>query len=272
MPAGDVERPSEEDDSEEQKKQKKEEEEEEKRNPTNPNSVEAQAAQATPRDQLKCAAKRVKERHVALRVKNLVFLSTLNEEALRLQGRLWSMLERSSGALLPEISVSQKSTIFELVTQLLDFSLAECSRLVAIPSWSLAPGRILEKAFAFALALEHSKAIAMPADSRTQALKLAALIDKDLLCQMIDGPFRRRLHSTGAAAATGSALGAAGAGGLRRGSYGGGYGRCRLPRNSQAASNYTGPATWEEAVQAFCDRFLEALRSSLQRAEPGSAD
>eukprot|EP00929_Paragymnodinium_shiwhaense_P026618 TRINITY_DN1579_c0_g3_i1.p1 TRINITY_DN1579_c0_g3~~TRINITY_DN1579_c0_g3_i1.p1 ORF type:complete len:1293 (+),score=279.04 TRINITY_DN1579_c0_g3_i1:127-4005(+) len=267
MPAGDVERPSE--DSEDKDEEKKKEEKNESQTP----KAAEPPVPPTPRDQLKCAAKRVKERHVALRVKNLLFLTSLNEEALRLQGRLWALLERSSGALIPDISVLQKSTIFELVMQLLDFSLAESSRLLGNPAWSNFPGRILEKAFAFALALEHSKAVAMPADSRTQALKLAALIDRDLMCQIVNEPFRRRLLAASATAA-GSGSSVSLGSSRRRPSEGvGGYGRSRLPRGSQAAAaNYTGPATWEEAVQLFIGRFLEGLRGCLERNEPGTTE
>ncbi|CAE7357722.1 unnamed protein product [Symbiodinium sp. CCMP2592] len=40
---------------------------------------------------------------------------------------------------------------------------------------------------------EANTEIAVPVDSRTQALKLASLIDTQLLCQVVTGPFRRRL-------------------------------------------------------------------------------
>ncbi|CAE7191459.1 unnamed protein product [Symbiodinium sp. CCMP2456] len=117
-------------------------------------------------------------------------MASLNEEALRTQGRLWALLERSEGALLPEISVMQKNVLFDLVAQLLDFALSEAGRL---SNASTPPARVLERALSFALALEHGKEIAVPVDSRTQALKLASLIDTQLLCQVVTGPFRRRL-------------------------------------------------------------------------------
>ncbi|CAJ1428992.1 unnamed protein product, partial [Effrenium voratum] len=154
-------------------------------------SFEVPTPAQTPRDQLKSAAKRVKDRHVSLRVKNLRFLASLNEEALRSQARLMSLLDRSEGALLPEISVSQKGVIFELVAQLLDFALAEAGRHAG--NVSTTPARILERVMSFALALEHGQEIAVPVDSRTQAMKLASLIDTHLLCQVVTGPFRRRL-------------------------------------------------------------------------------
>jgi len=159
-----------------------------------PRGQDAAAGPTSPRDQLKSAAKRVKERHVSLRVKNLQFLATLNEESLKLQTRLRKVLERSEGALLPEVSIVQKKQVFDLVAQLLKFALAEFTRLVASPNMvATPPAKVLERVLSFAIALEHSKEVAMPAESKTQALKLAALLDADLLCQIISGPFCSRL-------------------------------------------------------------------------------
>jgi hypothetical protein len=207
------------------------------------------APQASPRDQLTCAAKRVKERHVSLRVKNLRFLSNLNEEALKMQARLRSLLERSSGALLPTVSVLQKGRIFDLVSQLLDHAVAECARVLGTSTGSgVAPGRIMERAFAFALALEHGSVIAMPADSRTQALKLAALIDSDLLCQILEGPFKRRLLGLGAA---------------KRIVAGGRRQQVRGPLDSASGLKGIAPGSsqaWDDAVNACCGRVIEGLR------------
>lgn len=212
----------------------------------------------TPRDQLKSAAKRVKDRHVALRVKNLRFLASLNEEALRVQARLWSLLERSDGALLPEVSISQKNMIFDLVTQMLDFALAESSRLAG--NLSLTPVRVLERSLSFALALEHSKEIAMPVDSRTQALKLAALIDMDLLCQVIDGPFLRKLLAIGAKRRGAETISS-------NGGYGGAaYGRIRGSAGLASLSTSAVKA-WEDAAAAFCERITTSVRQALARAE-----
>jgi len=207
----------------------------------------------TPRDQLKSAAKRVKERHVALRVKNLRFLASLNEEALRSQERLRSMLERSDGALLPEVSVLQKRRLFDLVAQLLDFSLAESTRLAANPSAQ--PSRVLERSLCFALSLEHGREIAMPVDSRTQALKLAALVDSDLLCQVIDGPFRRKLLAVGAKRRSASETGAG---------YSHSYSRARS-NSSLGASAAPGASAkaWDDAAQACCTRITTGIRRAL---------
>uniref|UniRef100_A0A7S4UK60 J domain-containing protein n=1 Tax=Alexandrium monilatum TaxID=311494 RepID=A0A7S4UK60_9DINO len=209
----------------------------------------------TPRDQLKCAAKRVKERHVALRVKNLRFLSSLNEEALRTQVRLRGMLERSEGALLPEVSVDQKRRLFDLVAQLLDFALAESTRLAANPS--MPPARILDRALCFALALEHGREVAMPVDSRTQALKLAALVDTDLLCQVVDGPFRRRLFAVGAKRRAATDAGS--------GYTGHAYGRARSNTSLGGGGGGTAAAAkaWEDAAHAYCARIARGIRHSL---------
>ncbi|CAE7804909.1 unnamed protein product, partial [Symbiodinium sp. CCMP2592] len=111
-------------------------------------------------------------------------MASLNEEALRTQAAGLSWVLRS-------ISVTQKNVLFDLVAQLLDFALSEAGRLSG--NASTPPARVLERALSFALALEHGKEIAVPVDSRTQALKLASLIDTQLLCQVVTGPFRRRL-------------------------------------------------------------------------------
>jgi hypothetical protein len=188
----------------------------------------------------------VKERHVALRVKNIRFLAGLNEEALKTQTRLWQLLARSEGALLPEVTLQQKECIFDLVTQLLDHSLAECSRLSA--SAAAPPQRVLERCLGFAIALEHSKEIAMPTDTRTRALKLAALLDVDLLCQMIDGQFKRRLLNAGAKPRPG--------GGCPGGH---GYGGSQARSNSTGA-NARGGLAWDEAVHAYCSRVTQGLQ------------
>jgi len=226
--------------------------------PRTPRDRPETSASQTPRDQLKSAAKRVKDRHIALRVKNLRFLSSLNEEALRVQGRLWSLLERSDGALLPEISVVQKGRIFDLVSQLLDFALSESSRLAG--NLAAAPVRVLEKSLSFALALEHIKEIAMPVDSRTQALKLAALIDTDLLCQVIGGPFRRRLIAIGA---------------KRRGpeafNNGGGYVQAAYSRvrgGAGPAGSAAAVKAWEEASNTCVERIARNIREATHREVP----
>lgn len=210
-------------------------------------------------DKVETAARRVKERHVVLRVKNLRFLSSLNEEALLAQSQLRALLQRSHGALLPEVSVEEKKQLFELVSQLLDFAVLECGRLLG---GEIKEGKVLERALSFAFALEFGKEIAMPADSRTQALKLAALVDGDLLTEVIDGPFRRRLLSLS----------------LRKveplSGRPGGYlpplpGRHareteRSERGREEAGRMPGGGkAWEESVNACCSRIAKSIRLEL---------
>jgi len=199
---------------------------------------------SSPRDALKTATKRVKERHVALRVKNLRFLSTLNDEALRLQTRLRTLMLRSEGALLPEVSVPQKKWIFDLVTQLLDNALSEAARQ-ADKNQSTAPLRILERSFGFALALEHAQALAMPADSRTQALRLAALVDMELLRDIIDGPFKKRLAGIG----------------LKRAGNGASGSSVPTARRGLPPSRDFGAVAraWDESAQQLCSRLAKGL-------------
>lgn len=134
----------------------------------------------------------VKCRQVALRMRHLQCLGSLNEEVLTLQKKLKELMERSEG-LMPSVATAQKGSVFDLVAQLLQYSLTEAAKLA---SDAVMPSRqVLEKCFAFALAIEHSSSVALPAEVKTQALKLAAIIDCDLLCQIIEGPFKRRLLS-----------------------------------------------------------------------------
>eukprot|EP00441_Pelagodinium_beii_P046481 CAMPEP_0197624612 /NCGR_PEP_ID=MMETSP1338-20131121/4182_1 /TAXON_ID=43686 ORGANISM="Pelagodinium beii, Strain RCC1491" /NCGR_SAMPLE_ID=MMETSP1338 /ASSEMBLY_ACC=CAM_ASM_000754 /LENGTH=1196 /DNA_ID=CAMNT_0043194775 /DNA_START=133 /DNA_END=3723 /DNA_ORIENTATION=+ len=217
----------------------------------------------SPRDQLKSAAKRVKDRHVNLRVKNLRFMASLNEEALRVQARLWSLLERSEGTLLPEVSIGQKGVIFDLVAQLMEFGLHETGRLAG--NLSAAPVKVLERSLSFALALEHGKEIAMPVDSRTQALKLASLIDQDLLCQVVGGPFRRRLVAIGAKKRGPESL-----------SSGGGYVQAGYTRARGTTSLGVGSAAavkaWEEAANAYCERISKSIRQAVVRSSTTEDD
>lgn len=236
MPANDVERPTEKTSSSSASQKERKESKRPQELPRTQSRPVTPAIQ-TPRDQLKSAARRVKERHVSLRVKNLRFLASLNEEALRSQARLCALLERSEGALLPEISVSQKGVIFDLVAQLLDFALAEASKHAS--NLSTAPARILERVMSFALALEHGKELAMPVDSRTQALKLASLIDTQLLCQVVTGPFRRRLLA------------------LSR-KRDGGYATA-----SRSRSLSGGVKAWEDASNACCERIALCIQQAV---------
>jgi len=209
------------------------------------------ASNTTPRDQVKNAAKRVKERHVALRVKNLMFVATLNEEVLRSQERLRSVLQRSEGALLPEVSVVQKRQLFDLVAQLLDFALAESSRLASAASAQ--PPRVFDRSLGFALALDHGAEIAMPVDSRTQALKLAALVDSDLLCQVINGPFKRRLLAVAA---------------KRRGTAEAGCSQSYTRTRSNSHLNTQAPLKpWEDAAHSCCMKIANGIRKVVMTVD-----
>jgi len=216
------------------------------------NALDSNGGGASPRDQLKSAARRVKERHVALRVKNIRFLTSLNEEALRLQSRLRNLLERSEGALLPDVSVHQKKQVFDLVAQLLDFPLTELRRIMASPNVvGTPPCKVLEKVLSFALALEHSKEVAMPAESRTQALKLAALIDSDLLSQIIAGPFHARLVSI---------VGKRGG----RNENAPVHGRLKVRSvslDARGASSEMNVKAWTEAANACCQRIVGHIQA-----------
>jgi hypothetical protein len=133
--------------------------------------------------------------HVALRVRNLRCLGGLNDEVLGLQQQLRSLLDRSCGALLPAISLAQKGGVFELVGQILHSGLAEAGIMAG--DVSLSARQVLDQSFGFALALEHTRKVALSAEVKTQVLKLAALVDVELLCQIIDGPFKRQLQALG---------------------------------------------------------------------------
>lgn len=190
---------------------------------------------------LKSLERRVKERHVELRVKNIVCLTRVNDDVLKLQSRLCELLGRTRGILLPQVSVEQKKWVFDLIVQILESALAECNRFA---DTALPPSRIMEQCFSFVLSLQHAREIAIPVDSRTQALKLAALIDVDFLCQIIDGPFKRRLRQ------------------IKR--------RCDPVANfafggRRSVREAATPAAkaWEEAVFSGCARVVQGLRLSL---------
>lgn len=193
----------------------------------------------------------VKKKHVDLRVRNLEHLNNLNKEVLELQLQLRSLFGHSEGELLPPaVSLAHKSGLFETVKELLNSGLSEARRLAAESS-STAPAKVLERAFAFALALEHAKEVALPAEVRTQVLKLAALVDMDLLCQIITGPFKGRLLSLGGAGSSRRAASPAGAV-IRRSSS-------NLCARTQSA--------WDTAVHEFSSRIVRCLRDPMLDAQ-----
>lgn len=206
----------------------------------------------------KSEMERVKQQHINLRVKNLQCLGSLNEEVLGLQAQLRKLFQRGEGGLLPVVSLTQKDGVFDLVQQLLHAALAEAGKLICDPA--LPAQKVLERAFAFALALEHTKEVALSAEVKTHVFKLAALVDIDLLCQIIDGPFRSRLLAVGARPRGGSMQSHspspfnANAGGNMRNSLKG----SRVPRAAPDAGS-----AWAEAAGAFCSRLLRSLRAPV---------
>eukprot|EP00929_Paragymnodinium_shiwhaense_P049293 TRINITY_DN24872_c0_g1_i1.p1 TRINITY_DN24872_c0_g1~~TRINITY_DN24872_c0_g1_i1.p1 ORF type:complete len:992 (+),score=245.87 TRINITY_DN24872_c0_g1_i1:58-3033(+) len=169
-----------------------------------------------------------KEEQVLLRTRNLKCLGSLNEEVLELQGKLRSMLLRDE-SFAPSVAASQKGSIFDLIGQLLHFAVAEVGRLVLDSSISHAA--VLERAFAFVLALEHTREVGLHSEVQTQVLKMAALFDESLLCQIFEGPLKKRLLCSG-------------------------------PRRN-GGQGAPAPA-WAEAVHAFCERVLCLLRGQRE--------
>jgi len=213
----------------------------------------------------KSEVERVKQQHVNLRVKNLQCLGSLNEEVLGLQAQLRKLFQRGEGSLLPAVSLTQKDGVFDLVQQLLHAALAEVAKLIVDPS--LPPRQVLERAFAFALALEHTKEVALSAEVKTHVLKLAALVDIDLLCQIIDDPFRNRLLALGSrrgsSALTSASPGTSNLRSLsRRPTEQGGS---RAPRAASESGS-----TWNEAANSFCSRLLRSLRAPVSHSDISS--
>jgi hypothetical protein len=213
---------------------------------------------------------RIKQQHISLRVKNLQCLGSLNEEVLQLQGQLRGLFKRSEGGLLPEISLAQKDGVFELVKQLLNSAFNEAGKLASDAS---VPVKLaLEKPFAFALALEHTPEVALSAEVRTHVLKLAALVDLDLLSQIIDGPFRSRLLGLDVANRRPTAAATVTSGfpprsGNRQSARPGIRGRCS-ESNLRSAGDFM---SWGEAVHSFCDRLLHCLPKSLDEKSSNDA-
>jgi len=165
---------------------------------------------------------------------------------------------------LPTVAPSQKGGVFDLVAQLLQNALSEVARLVmdaAVPA-----RQVLELAFPFALALKTAQEVALPTEVKTQALKLAALLDVDLLCQIIDGPFKRRLLTLGMrrpGAPVARGVSAAGIASMRATT---GPGGTRFPR---AGGGSDSSEAWNEAVQAFCSDIVRSLRDPFQPEDRG---
>jgi len=216
----------------------------------------------------------------------------LNEEVLGLQEKLRSRLKRSEGTLLPDIAPEKKRDVFDLVAQLLQSALAEVGKMV--PESSLTSRQVLERAFPFAFALQHAKEVAVPAEVKTQALKLAALLDVDLLCQIIEGPFKRKLLGLGSrrpgergpperrnscgsfaapprASMTGSRENWTEAQ-RRRSAMGDSNGFSAPPRASLHSSGGGHNDSWNDAVNSFCGRLVHGLRDPLQLSAELASD
>lgn len=199
----------------------------------------------------------MRSRQASLRVRNLLCLECLNEEVLALQKSLRTRLQQREKQLLPAVEPADKDGVFELVTQMLQSAVAEASHLVtgtAMPSQ-----QVLEQAFPFLLALEHADEVAVPADVKTQTLKLAALLDVSLLCRIVEGPFRQRLLAVPPRRPRGSA-----APGGRRSA---GLPRAPEARAPEARRPSEGGEGWAEAVQRLCTRVVLGLRRSCGAGE-----
>jgi len=216
---------------------------------------------------------RIKRQHISLRVKNLQCMGSLNEEVLQLQEQLRGMFKKAEGGLLPAISIAQKDGVFELVKQLLNAAFVEAGKLAA--DVSVPTKQVLEKSFDFALALEHTQEVALSAEVRTHVLKLAALVDLDLLCQIIDGPFRHRL--LGLDTGRRKQVAASPVGYPRRQSQSCSRAsmRATAPRlRCESSLSQTGTSEswvpWTDVVHSFCGRLLRCLHVPL--AEKPSAE
>lgn len=213
---------------------------------------------------------RVKQQHIALRVKNLQCLGSLNEEVLQLQLQLRGLFRKGEGGLLPAVSLAQKDGVFDLVKQLLDAAISEAGRLAA--DATLPARHILDRAFSFALAVEHTGEVALSAEVKTHVLKLAALVDLELLCQIVDEPFRNRLLTVGQGRRTCTP----GLTPVRTGTRVGGRPR---PNHGADDGGHHRPSTgyevvspsWEEAVDSFCARLLRGIRTPLTGRVTGSS-
>jgi hypothetical protein len=207
---------------------------------------------------------RIKRQHISLRVKNLQCLGSLNEEVLQLQEQLRGLFQRAESGLLPAMSLAQKDGVFELVKQLLNAAFQEAGRLasdVSVPN-----KQVLEKPFAFALALEHTQEVALSAEVRTHVLKLAALVDLDLLVQIIDGPFRKRLLGLGSGRRDHASMVASNLsksqGNKQRASLRPGV-RARTDVNLSPTGMADSLTSWSDAVHGFCERLVRCVRAPL---------
>lgn len=172
-----------------------------------------------------------KPKQAKLLVRNLRWLESLNSEVLELQTKLRAAIHSDSG-MLRGIAPEHKGGVFDLVGQILHAAIAETN--VLAKDEALTSKQVLERSLAFALALEHTQQVAVPAEVKTQVMKHAALLDVDLLCQIIEGPFQKRLLTVGTRRAT--------------------------VASARPRSLAPGEQSWATLVQLICTRIASSLR------------
>ncbi|CAK9021129.1 unnamed protein product, partial [Durusdinium trenchii] len=173
-----------------------------------------------------------KPKQAKLLVRNLRWLESLNAEVLELQTK-WRAAIHSDRGMLKGIAPEHKGGVFDLVGQILHAAIAEAVHWAKDDA--LSSKQVLERSLAFALALEHTQQVAVPAEVKTQVMKHAALLDVDLLCQIIDGPFQKRLISAGTRRAT---------------------------LTSSRPRSLAPGESWPHVVQSVCSRISSSLRQS----------
>ncbi|CAK0831779.1 unnamed protein product [Prorocentrum cordatum] len=216
------------------------------------------------------AAEEVRRRQASLHVRNLQCLHSLNDEVLALQSQLRGLVTQGESMRIPSVTAAEKEGAFQLVTQLLMAALSEAARLAANPE--LSSQQVLEKAFAFCLALQHSRELALSCEAKTQALKLASLLDVELLRQIFSGPLRLRLLAAGAARSSGAGTPLASQ--QRRGTR---ASTPSLPSHELRRGRVSVRGSsdhWPDAVEAFVARILQGLAEPLvsPKAPPDKCD
>lgn len=199
-------------------------------------------------DDIRLPPEKAKSKQESLRVKNILCLESINEEVLALQKSLRARLQQQSKSLLPAVEPAHKDSIFDLVTQMLQSAITEATQLATATTLPLQ--QVLEQVFRFITAVEHTREVAVPADVKTQTLKLAAMLDVNLLCRIVEGPFRQRLLCLGACRRAGGAAAAD----ARRGTS--------LPRSYDPRRSGNVGEGWAEAVHDLVMRAVAGLRRS----------
>ncbi|CAJ1389314.1 unnamed protein product [Effrenium voratum] len=159
-----------------------------------PREEEEEEEEEEPKASLKEEEADGQPKQAKLLIRNLRWLESLNKEVLELQGKLRAAIHSDSG-MLKGIAPEHKGGVFDLVGQILHAAISEAT--VSAKDDAMSSKQVLEQSLAFALALEHTQQVAVPAEVKTQVMKHAALLDVDLLCQIIEGPFQKRLVAAG---------------------------------------------------------------------------